>query len=182
MVFLTLVILSFLHSDEIQRIEAVILEITQLRNNYKECKTELLLGKTQENQKINQELNKKIEKLEKIVKKQDELLKLKENMAKNQFPKLMMKKEFQKENLEKNSVIKFKATAFYLKEESVIYDAIDGKRIDKWEKNTSFTSNKKTSNWIQIGGYFVDKKWKSAKKEMWIKISQVSKKHLKECK
>jgi len=34
---------------------------------------------------------------------------------------------------------------------------------------------KKKKNWVKITGYFIDKKWKKAKKEMWIKDSKVSK-------
>ena len=58
----------------------------------------------------------------------------------------------------------------------IIYDGINGKNIDKWVKNTSFTSNKKSANWIQISGYFIDKKWTKAKKQMWVKKAQVIKK------
>jgi hypothetical protein len=131
------------------------------------------------------DLLKRIDILEKQVEKQKKLLKAKEIMIKNltntssktytcketnSFPKLMMKEEYQEK------IVTFKASAFVLNTQSIIYDAINGKRIDKWEKGTSFTSNKEAKNWILITGYFVNKKWVIAKKEMWLKKAQVSKK------
>lgn len=188
-IFLTLIVLSFLHSNEIQRMEAIIDDISKLRTDYEECKFELLKNKKDTVNPEYEILTDKVKKLEKIVKKQDELLKLKENNVKyifkktsdeNKFPKLMMKKEFQKESVNKNLIINFKASAFFLNKNSTIYDAIDGTEIDKWESGTSFTSNEKTKEWIKIGGYFIDRKWRKAKKEMWVKLANTSKKHVKD--
>ena len=94
----------------------------------------------------------------------------------NTFPKLMMKEVSKTKKINSEKIITFKASSFKLLTDSIIYDGVDGKRINKWVKNTSFTSNQKTSNWIKVSGYFVDKKWTSAKKEMWIKKAQVIKK------
>lgn len=136
-----------------------------------------------ENKKLIQE----IDKLEKIVKKQEILLKTKENDKKNYifyaqecekesaFPKLMMKNEYQKKSFDENEIITFEASAFRLKTDSIIYDAIDGKDIDMWESRTSFTSNTMSNGWIKISGYFVDRKWKKAQKEMWVKSVQTIK-------
>jgi len=52
-----------------------------------------------------------------------------------------------------------------------VYDKPNGKKIDTWEKGRSFTSYKESGEWIKITGYFVDRKWTKAKKEMWIKKS-----------
>lgn len=187
-IFTILIALSALYSDEIQRLEAVVVEITQLRNSYEECKSELLTAKNRESEKTNQELNEKVKKLEKIVKRQEKLLKTKEKKEKKQqltvdirkkdnvFPKLVMKPEYRKEAVKEQTPVTFKPVAFHLIKDSEIYDAIDGTEIDKWEKHTSFTSGVKTKDWIKITGYFVDKKWRRAKKEMWVELKHVSKK------
>ncbi|MGD9655219.1 MAG: hypothetical protein AB7U44_08485 [Sulfuricurvum sp.] len=67
-------------------------------------------------------------------------------------------------------------SAFKLAKESEIYDAPKGKMLEKWEEGTSFTSNKKYKNWIKITGYFIDKKWKPSKEELWILEENVVKK------
>lgn len=187
-IFLALIVFSFLHSNEIQRMEAIIDDISKMRADYERCKSES--DNKDDLKKSNAALAKRVQELEKIVNNQEKILKFKENNVKyifkkpsdeNKFPKLMMKKEFQKESANKNSIINFKASAFFLNKSSIIYDAIDGKKIDKWGEGTSFTSNEKTREWIKIGGYFVDKKWRKAKKEMWVKLADTSKKDVKEC-
>ncbi|RLA78956.1 MAG: hypothetical protein DRG78_13915, partial [Epsilonproteobacteria bacterium] len=139
-------------------------------------------------EKSNKLLSVKIAKLEKQLVYKDKLLKTKEKTHKktNTMPKLMMKKEFKQEEkvVQKvktkkvsndKKIITFKARSFRLNTDSIIYDGINGKKISKWVETTSFTSTQKTDSWIKITGYFVDKKWRSAKKEMWIKKAQVSK-------
>lgn len=61
------------------------------------------------------------------------------------------------------------ANTYRLKNESSIYDAISGKKIDTWEKETSFTSSVQKNSWIKITGYFVDKQWQKSQKELWVK-------------
>ncbi|MCK4874416.1 MAG: hypothetical protein KAS26_01085 [Sulfurimonas sp.] len=136
-------------------------------------------------------LNKSVEKLEKQIKKQEKLLLAKDNKIKkllknstneckevNEFPELMTKKKYKKNNsyTRKEKIINFKAKPFQLNVDSNIYNSIYGKKIYRWKKGRSFTSNKKTKTWIQVTGYFINKKWQKAKKEMWVKIVQVSKK------
>lgn len=135
-------------------------------------------------------LNKLSKKNKKIIQKYKKLLKIKENdilalkksikkqskqalkkIDDNPFPKLMPKEN---EDL-KEKVLITKASTYRLKSDSDIYDSPNGKRIKIWTENTSFTSNKKTINWVKITGFFVDKKWKKAKKDMWIKNSQIIK-------
>jgi len=232
--FLIVSLLSLLYSDEIERIELIVKDISELRGKYEKCNDELKERATEceeckemvekykklynnekhkhrlleakvdskaDKQKSNKYLLQRISKLEKSLKNREKLLKSKENIIKNLmkksavttkitsvtpllkqnceqtdgFPKLIMKKEYQIESLDESSIIKFKAAPFRLKTESIIYDNVNGSKIDQWERGTSFTSNKKTRSWIQITGYFVDKKWRSAKKEMWVKQAQVLK-------
>lgn len=135
----------------------------------------------------NKELAQKIKILEKIVFEQSKLLKTKEYINKNQFinsdesldrysfPKLMMKEEYQKKLPIGDKIVEFEPSPFRLKTDSIIYDAIDGNKIGKWEKGRSFTSNTKTNSWIKISGYFVKKKWKKADGDMWVKRAQVIK-------
>jgi len=164
-------ILSLLKADEISRIDVIVSEITHLRSDYDECKKELKFK--------SKSLIAKIHKLEKELKIKNNLLKTKDKIIKklrkeeNYFPKLMMKDKFVKDNQE---LLIFKARAYHLKYDSIIYDKINGKKISKWEKSTSFTSSVKTKSWIKITGYFINRKWTKAKKEMWVKIQQVEKK------
>lgn len=67
-------------------------------------------------------------------------------------------------------------SAFKLNKESEIYDAPNANVLEKWEEGTSFTSNQKYKNWIKITGYFIDKKWRPSKRELWILEENVVKK------
>lgn len=87
----------------------------------------------------------------------------------NKFPNLLMKEEY------KGSEFDTHAYSYRVKKEAAIYDAMDGAKVDVWEEQTSFTSNVKTSKWIKITGYFVDKVWQPTTKEMWIKSSDALK-------
>lgn len=111
----------------------------------------------------------------------------------NPFPELVMKKEFsQKEAVTKKELPKikkivkpkkieveklerFKASAFRLSKNAVIYDKVNGKKLYKWGKGTSFTSSIKTQNWVKITGYFVDRVWMRSSKELWVKSADVIK-------
>ena len=55
--------------------------------------------------------------------------------------------------------------------EAEIYDRPEGNVVQKWEKGRSFTSYMESGEWVKITGYFVDKKWTEAEKELWIKRS-----------
>ena len=85
----------------------------------------------------------------------------------NIFPSLLMKEQYKKNKT------KSMAHTYRVKLEAKIYDAINGREIDIWEKSTSFTSNEQTSEWVKITGYFVDRLWRVSDKEMWIKSSDV---------
>ena len=184
-IFLILLLsLSFVKADEMSRIEAIVADITELRSQYNECKKEL-------KPKTDNTLSRRIKELEKELKYKNNLLKAKDKTIKkltakqDNFPKLMMKDAYQNNKIEKKLVkevssseilVRFKATSYHLKYDSIIYNAIDGKMMTKWVATTSFTSSVKTQNWIKVTGYFVNKQWRSAKKDMWIEIKQVEKK------
>lgn len=191
--FLTLVLCgSFLQSDDIQRIEKVVGEITQLRLNYNdvqnqltECQNRLQHQHLTKKQKSIENLENEIIYLKKMLKSKDsEILSLKNNMKinnsknkinktiylenkTNTFPKLQKRDSANKSS--KIKVLHTKPTTYRLKHESVIYDNVYGHRLTTWEKDTSFTSNRVSDNgWIKITGYFVDKKWRKASKAMWV--------------
>lgn len=102
----------------------------------------------------------------------------------NPFPKLMPKenKVIKPHKVEENhtiqevkpskpaeQIVSEKASAYRMKNEASVYNAIDGKVVAIWEAKTSFTSNVTQGEWIKITGYFVNKKWKRADKELWVK-------------
>jgi len=186
--FLIFLFLFLAKADEMSRIEAIVEDITELRSEYKECQEELKsktapsvtkYKKLYQNEKqkntilkaeleYNDDLDKSNKNLSKRIKElEKEITKLKRKQ--NNFPKLMMKDEAEG----KDELILFKARSYKLKYDSIIYNGINGKMITKWLENTSFTSGVKTKTWIKITGYFVNKKWTAAKKDMWIKIKQV---------
>lgn len=181
-IFIILVMLSFVYSDEMQRIEAIVKDINELRGDYEKCQSELKVQKpTKISAKIltcqsaqNEAL--KYKKLYEKEKQKNIALQTKSYKQENAFPSLMMKKEYQTKAVEVEEIVSFKASSFRLKVDSIVYDSIDGNKIVEWQKNRTFTSNKKTKNWIKVTGYFVDRRWQRAKDEMWIKIAQVYKK------
>ncbi|MEJ2414859.1 MAG: hypothetical protein P8Y22_06295, partial [Sulfurimonas sp.] len=189
LVFSLFLMLVFVNADEMQRLDLIVKDIEQLRINYelsqknlKRCeeKTLSLDDKNKINEKYKEEINNlenQIYFLNKIIKnKEIEIEKLKVSKNKNQiicknnlkkqineFPELKMR------NSKKVDTVKDTTpTTYRVSQDSIIYSAIDGKEIDKWEKLTSFTSKLKINGWIKISGYFVNKKWRKADKEMWI--------------
>lgn len=90
----------------------------------------------------------------------------------NEFPKLKMKESSAKVTSESEDLYATQAT-FRLTNDSSIYNAINGAKVTQWSKDTSFTSNLRSKNWIRISGYFVDKVWQRAKEELWIENSNV---------
>ncbi len=180
--FVAILLVSFLQSSEMQRIESIVEDITKLRADYESCQESLKSEKNEdeiiEYQRLLKDEREKSVILEaELNYSKDEILALKKKLSlkpievcskskeSNVFPKLMPKEKVQT----------FKASSFRLKNSSSIYDAPDGNMIDAWEKKRSFTSNKKIGSWIKITGYFVDKQWRKAKVEMWVKELDVSK-------
>lgn len=184
-VFVFFLLLGFAYSNEIQRIEDIIKDISKLRLENERCKEEL--SGSDKLLEENIKLQKRVDELEEIVKKQKILLKTKEKTEKKPFvqsekceketpfPALIMKEEHKETSDEKSMIVTFKASAFRLKTDSIIYDAPNGENIDLWEKGTSFTSSSMMDGWIRISGYFVKRKWRKAQKEMWVKSAQTIK-------
>jgi len=90
----------------------------------------------------------------------------------NPFPKLLKKDTTPKT---KNKVKKIEtptpklSSTYRIKGESAIYNAINGKLVEVWEDKRSFTSDTQNDTWVKITGYFVNKKWQSSKKTLWVK-------------
>lgn len=204
MVLATILLLSSIHADELQRLGYIVNDITKLRDdyskmsdNYAMCqynfkdekeKNSILLqelklysnydAKEKNYKKRINSLENQIKKLKKDLLAKDNNIKINkeklDNYLKNQrvsndnpFPSLKMKPEY--------LLVETEASAFRVNKDANIYDGIDGRVIDKWEKYTSFTSNQKTQKWIKITGYFVEKVWRHAKKEMWIRVDDAYK-------
>jgi len=183
-------------SEEIQRIDSIVNDITTLRKNYEEK----LLDEKEKNIILEQEKrssHRKIQNLENEVKKLQTLLKDRKNRVENKiivkeeikkivlksacadenpFPKLKLKNSVTVKELQhKEKLQHFKASAFRLKKSADIYAGMTTMQlISQWDKGTSFTSNIKSETRIKITGYFVNKVWKKATKEMWVKLSDVS--------
>ena len=246
---------SVIYSNEIQRIESIVEDISNLRTSYEKCKKDLkdinphainkevivikndinecsnyVLNIKNNNKKLillkkkNIELKDKISKNQNMIEKQKNLLKTKEktisslenrdnnsdfiiknkylellktkeneiNSLKNrikesksfkntkklictetnQFPTLVMKKEYQKTDEKITYTV---ASVYRLLKDSSIYSSINGNIVESWEKQTSFTSTKESLNWIKITGFFVNKKWQKANRNLWVKKSNTIK-------
>ena len=93
----------------------------------------------------------------------------------NPFPDLMMKESEKKQVLEEKPLpdsletADLKARTYRLHKESEIYDGADGEIVFIWEDKSSLTAINMTQDWLKITGYFVDKKWTKAQKNLWVK-------------
>ena len=175
--------------------DGLIKDISKLRTNYETCQKELVdvkqmnsvlkteISSMEDLNARNQEpLAKEIQSLKEKLENSKKLLEQKDSEIKklnykivnietpnNRFPKLVMKDEYNKKD---TSIIYFEATAFRLKEDSYVYDSVNGQKIEIWSKDTSFTSYMKKEGWIKITGYFIDKVWVSSNdKHLWVKES-----------
>lgn len=177
-------------ADEIERIERVLLDITQLRQSYDKSQEELslcsvkLTDEKQKNAILLQELKKvenevedlknqikkiknseKKEKVKKVfIKEKIEICEDNQIKESGGFPKLQLRKEFL-DTKERDTT----AYTYRLQKESSIFDAIDGEVIEQWESQTSFTSSLRVGDWIKITGYFTDRVWHKAQRELWVK-------------
>ncbi len=71
-------------------------------------------------------------------------------------------------DIESKLIVSKKASSYRMKNETAVYDKVNGNVVAIWEAKTSFTSNVRQGNWVKITGYFVHKKWQRAKKELWV--------------
>lgn len=189
------VIFNYVNANEMQRIESIVGDISELRAKYAASQQELSVQI-----KKNKSLNKEISLYSDFTKKEIDSLKLKLKTEKlqtknlktpecipekiivtkvvtqdiiedNKFPQLQMKSD------EKIEV--FEASSFRLNNDALIYDEIGGNEIDKWVAKTSFTSTQKTKQWMKITGYFVKKVWTKAPIDMWIERADILKRYKK---
>ena len=101
----------------------------------------------------------------------------------NSFPPLMMKNSINEKTPKEKKVLeeeignhpnklelktRTSAKTYRLNKDSKIYDDVDGNIIFEWENKTSFTSVHTTQNWLEISGYFVDRKWGKSKRSLWV--------------
>lgn len=176
--------------DEIERIERVLSDITELRKSYDKSQDELSACRvdlSDEKQK-NEIILKKLKSLENevenlnnqigILQKENKSKKIKKVIIKekiekcidnqitekNEFPTLKLRDEFLDEG-----AIDTTAHTYRLQKESQIFDAPEGKAIDLWEAKTSFTSNYRDGKWIKVTGYFIERVWHKAAKELWVR-------------
>ena len=195
LLFIYLFLGSLLFSDEIDRVNSMVKDISELRNSsikhsekgaskesficndeLKSCKNEL--KNEHENVKVLKkrlqisannnfsELNNKIVVMQKKIEKQEKLIQIKDNKIKALIGR---KKVKAKTTIKLEKKVYFRPKPFRLKNEAPIYDAINGKKLYMWEKHRTFTSGTKTEHWIKITGYFIHKKWTETKIPMWIK-------------
>ncbi|MBL1244603.1 MAG: hypothetical protein COA39_009505 [Sulfurimonas sp.] len=176
---------TLLNAGEVQRIESIVNDISKLRNNYTKAQSSLveMEVRLEEEKKQNEILRQDLKLYSNYMRKEKEkivckipspkIIKttviIKRNLnnqrldKENEFPSLLMKEQFKTDKFDGY------AYTYRVKIEANIYNAIDGEKIDVWERYTSFTSNEATVKWIKITGYFTDKLWEASSKEMWIK-------------
>jgi cell division protein FtsB len=143
-------------SQEMKRVNSIVDDIVTLRKNY-EKQVEDLKAKNNYYEDEIKNLKSEIKELKKSKKR----VKIVKEVCKNenQFPKLKIDKRF----------FSFDASAFRLRNDAPIYeDEESDKIIARWEKGTSFTSHIATQKRVKITGYFVNRIWKKADKDMWI--------------
>lgn len=197
-ILVLVVLFSFSYSDEIQRIESIVKDITQLREKYEISQEKLNLKNINEKKQ-----NERILSLEKQIQNYRKQLKLKEKKKKNlkpknkekickpvkvkpiiiyktqklenpnKFPKLMMKPKYVK-----YKKIRMKAKTYRLASKANIYDAKYGNKIETWDKGTAFTSNEKAvakgrDTWMKVTGYFIKNSWVPSKSSMWLKAKYI---------
>jgi len=205
-ILLLVLVFFFSNADEIKRIELIVNDITKLREQYKVCQKELNAKKNPQIKKhkcqnASDKDKQKIKKLKNQIKKYKKLLKTKDKEIKklksrkiskksnkkskickpqkldkpNKFPKLILKNEHLK-----YKIVKIKAATYRLKTKANIYNGINDKNIETWDKGTSFTTNVKAKllnedSWFRITGFFIEGTWVKAQSQMWIKTKFVKK-------
>jgi len=168
-----------------ERLEKRVIELEVLlsKEREKNAKLESQLSEKYDSTSLNNETITKFKKL--LDSKDKEIKSLKKRLTKSKQKVIKKSKKVHKKSVVRKKITKkstnkdiqtIKPSTFRLKVDSSIYDSIDGIEIDRWEKDTTFTTNKRTTKYIKITGYFEDGKWRGAKKEMWIKSRDVYKK------
>lgn len=85
------------------------------------------------------------------------------------MPELLSKNDTVKiDSVPEASIETFEPSSFKATSSTFAYDAPRGNIVMGWEDGRSFTSNTKKGDWIKVTGYFIEGKWTSARKAMWI--------------
>jgi chromosome segregation ATPase len=66
-------------------------------------------------------------------------------------------------------------SAYRMAKNGPIYSAPGGSVVDTWEERRSFTSGTASNGWVKITGYFVNRVWQRADRDLWVKESDVIK-------
>ena len=155
-------------NDEIKRIDTLVNDIKELRQNYEHqlaLKDEKIHTLKEQNRRYKEQLQLLQSQVKSKSKRKMPIQCKKEN--ENPFPPLLLKKA---------QIIATKASTYRLAKDAPLYgDVKSTQSIDRWEKGTSFTSNMRSTTRIKITGYFVDKVWQKATKELWIDAADVIK-------
>lgn len=156
----------------------------------KECGSKIIKKLQKENALLKKDAKKKLEAYRSLLHKERILnARLKKELNKpikkenidNDIKKVLKTKDFEINNLKNKTskseekIVKIKASTYHFIKTSKIYESINGKVIYTWKNGTPFTSDTKTQNWIKVGGYFVNEKWKKAEKSLWIKLINTKK-------
>jgi hypothetical protein len=157
-------------TSEVQKAEEMHQEIVKMQEYYET----MLVQEKRKNEALQKRLNMAMQALDGLknrTKKKKKFEKPKPKLFcedQNRFPSLKRK------SASKKSISFFKASVFRLKNSAKIYDDFENPNyIMQWEEGRSFTSNQKADGWIKITGYFVNKKWKAAHQELWVRSEDV---------
>jgi len=154
-------------NDEIKRIDTLVNDIVKLRKSYEEQ----LAQKEKKIVMLEKENNSYKEELRMLKKKKNSPQCNKEQ--ENPFPHLLLTKE-QKDKY--NAIRQTEAFTYRFIKDAPLYKGYDTQVIiANWEKGRSFTSNMRTQSRIKITGYFVNKIWKKANKDMWVAVDNIIK-------
>ncbi len=187
-ILILIFIFSFSFSDEIKRVDSIVKDITELKQQHKICQKKLhkYSDKNEKYRRKLKELKNEISKYKKLLKdKNKEIKKLKiskDGICKqkkfdkpNEFPNLILKPQYTKYN-----IITTKPATYRLKSNTNIYNKINGKPIKSWKEGVSFTTNikatlQKKDSWLKITGFFIDGTWVKSQSQMWIKTKYTKK-------
>ncbi|KIM10855.1 MAG: hypothetical protein KU37_09025 [Sulfuricurvum sp. PC08-66] len=70
-------------------------------------------------------------------------------------------------------IIYTKPTKYHLIEKATIFSDLGQSRIEEWEKERAFTSNRRKGEWILVTGRITSRGWEMVEKSMWIHQSHV---------
>lgn len=74
-----------------------------------------------------------------------------------------------------SSLKKSAPSAYRMATDAPVYSAPGGSVVETWEARRSFTSGTASNGWVKITGYFVNRVWQRADRDLWVKESDVIK-------